>query len=181
MQMLSWIISLEIAKLFTGHGHWLLTNLLKELMAEMQNESLRDLTWLQMLLYPDTDVLFLSGHCLMTSIMLLSHPSFKWLNLCVFFLPLVAQCELVEESILKGCLVGARLSLWMVAVVSEPLRWSSMETGQASSITLVGDAGSPGKPCATLVDLQCQWHQKQNNCSREIHLLKCFSGSRQNH
>lgn len=136
------------------------------------SHSVRDLAWLQMLLYPDIDVLFLSGHCLMIS---------KWLNLCVFFLPLVAQCGLEEESILKGCLAGARLSLWMVAVVSEPLRWSSMETGQASSITLVGGAGSPGKPYATLGDLQCQWHQKQNNCSREIHLLKCFSGSRQNH
>lgn len=45
------------------------------------SHSVRDLAWLQMLLYPDTDVLFLSGHCLMTSIMLLSHPSFKW-SLC---------------------------------------------------------------------------------------------------
>lgn len=88
--------------------------------------------------YVKTQVFFLYlGMCLIISIVLIPDPVFKSVNLCVLFLPLVVQCGLEKESILKVCLAGARVSPWMVVVVSEPLKWSNMETGQASFITLV--------------------------------------------
>lgn len=75
--------------------------------------------------------------CLITVIMLISDPSFKWVNLCVFFLPLVVPCGLEGESIRKECQAGARDSPWTVGAASEPWRWSSTGTGQASFTTLV--------------------------------------------
>lgn len=73
--------------------------------------------------YVKTQVFFLYlGMCLIISIVLIPDPVFKSVNLCVLFLPLVVQCGLEKESILKVCLAGARVSPWMVVVVSEPLK-----------------------------------------------------------
>lgn len=116
------------------------------------------------------------GTHLIISIVLISDPLFKWENVCVFFLTIVVQCELEKGSILKVCLAGARVSPWMVVVVSEPLKWSNMETDQASFTTLVCAYGNIWE---TLWNLLGHVSDTRNRKTAEgkLILLKVFEAS----
>lgn len=166
------------------HSHWIFTHLLKKLRTSKEKYD-RNAEWITKKIYHGfwycyikTEMLFLYlGTRLMISIVLISDPSFKWENVCVFFLPLVVQCELEKGSILKVCLAGARVSPWMVVVVSEPLKWSNMETDQASFTTLVCVYGNIGEILWNLLGHVVSDTRNRKTAEGKLTLLKISDGS----